>query len=223
MCFSPTASFSAAIVLSAVSVFTLKKVESKSQILFAAIPLIFGLQQFSEGMVWLSLTNPAFHKFKWSSIYVFLSFAQIIWPLWVPLSMLCLEKERFRKVLLYICSSIGFIVSCYLAYCLVHFPIDAQIREHHIYYDLKYPLGIISKGVALYLLSIIFTPFISGIKRMWVVGLVTMASFLVAKIFFSTYTISVWCLFAALISVVVWYMMPYLNEHYRYHKNLLQN
>jgi hypothetical protein len=218
MCFSATASFAAGIALSTVGVITLKKSEATSQLMFAAIPLIFGLQQLTEGIVWMALNNPEYAHLKTFSVYTFMAFAQIIWPSWVPISILLLEKRPARKNLLYLFSAIGLIVSIYLGYCLVSYPVDAQVKEHHIFYDLKYPMGLISKGVALYLLAIIFTPFLSSIKKMWVVGLVTLLSFVAAKLIFSNFVISVWCMFAAIISVVVWFMMPHLNEHYRLHK-----
>lgn len=218
MCFSATASFTAGIALSSVGVITIKKSESASQLMFAGIPLVFGLQQLTEGIVWMALNNPEYAHLKTVSIYTFMTFAQIIWPSWVPLSILLLEKRPARKNLLYLFSAIGLIVSIYLGYCLATYPVDAYVREHHIFYALKYPMGLISKGVALYLLAIIFTPFLSSIKKMWVVGLVTLISFVAAKLIFANFVISVWCMFAAVISVVVWYMMPHLNEHYRLHK-----
>jgi hypothetical protein len=218
MCFSATASFVTGTALSAVGVITIKKAESPSQWMFAGIPLVFGLQQLTEGFVWMSLTDPDFASVKTLSVYTFMTFAQIIWPLWVPLSMLLLEKQYLRKILLSICSVIGLVVSVYLGYCLAVYPVDALVREHHIFYALGYPMGIISKGISLYLLAIIFTPFLSGIMKMWVVGLVTMLSFVAAKLFFAKYLTSVWCMFAAIISLVVWYMMIHLNEHHRLHK-----
>ena len=218
MCFSATASFVTGTALSAVGIVTLNKTESPTQWMFAGIPLVFGLQQLTEGFVWMSLTDPYYASVKTLSVYTFMAFAQIIWPLWVPLSMLLLEKQGLRKILLSICSVIGLAVSIYLGYCLAVYPVDALVREHHIFYALGYPMDIISKGVALYLLAIIFTPFLSGIKKMWVVGLVTMVSFVAAKLFFAKYLTSVWCMFAAIISLVVWYMMIHLNEHHRLHK-----
>ena len=47
MCFSATASFITGGVLSAVGVVTIKKAEKKSEIPFASIPLLFGIQQMA--------------------------------------------------------------------------------------------------------------------------------------------------------------------------------
>ena len=55
MCFSANASFIAGATISAIGVVTLKKVKAPSQIVFASIPLIFGVQQLSEGVLWLTI------------------------------------------------------------------------------------------------------------------------------------------------------------------------
>ncbi len=107
----------------------------------------------------------------------------------------------------------------YCSYCLFAFPISSRVASHHISYDLQYPMGVISKGVSLYFLAIIFTPFFSTIKRMWLVGLLTLSAMLLAKLFFHEFVISVWCFFAAVISFVVLYMIPILNQHIKTYRN----
>ena len=54
MCFSETASFLAGTGLSVLGVATLRATQRRSEIPFAAIPLMFGLQQMVEGALWLS-------------------------------------------------------------------------------------------------------------------------------------------------------------------------
>ena len=49
MCFSAPASFIAGTALSVIGVAALKRTESKSEIPFALIPLLFGIQQLIEG------------------------------------------------------------------------------------------------------------------------------------------------------------------------------
>jgi len=218
MCFSATASFGAGAALSVLGVLALRKSESSSQIMFASIPLLFAAQQFSEGFVWLSFINPQFANLNTPFTYIFMAFAQIVWPAWVPWSVLLLETNPNRKKLLLAFTSIGCLVSLYLAYCLIAYPINSRMTSHHIAYDLKYPMGMISKGVSLYFLAIIFTPFFSTIKRMWLVGLLTLSTMVFAKLFFHQFVISVWCFFAAIISFVVLYMIPILNQHIKTYK-----
>jgi hypothetical protein len=84
MCFSASASFGAGVVLSAIGVVSIKKNQHKSQFLFASIPLLFAVQQFAEGILWLVLPNPEYASMQKHTTYVFLFFAQFFWPLWVP-------------------------------------------------------------------------------------------------------------------------------------------
>ncbi len=55
MCFSPEASFTASAVITTVGIISLKKSQNTESKIMACIPLFFGLQQFAEGVVWLSL------------------------------------------------------------------------------------------------------------------------------------------------------------------------
>ena len=59
MCFSATASFVAGTSLSVIGVATLKHVKRKTEIPFAMIPLLFGIQQLTEGVIWLTFANDA--------------------------------------------------------------------------------------------------------------------------------------------------------------------
>lgn len=54
MCFSVAASFTAGTFLIGFGVMTLSLARRRKEVPFAAIPLLFGLQQLSEGVVWIS-------------------------------------------------------------------------------------------------------------------------------------------------------------------------
>ncbi len=59
MCFSAPASFISGTALSVIGVAALKRTESKSEIPFALIPLLFGIQQLTEGVIWLTFSYDA--------------------------------------------------------------------------------------------------------------------------------------------------------------------
>ena len=81
MCFSAGASFAAGAVLSIIGVGSIRKAQSPSQVLFASIPLVFSVQQVSEGVLWLALQNSKFESLAPLATYLFLFFAQVLWPL----------------------------------------------------------------------------------------------------------------------------------------------
>ncbi len=98
MCFSAGASFTAGAVLTVIGVVSIRESHERQQIPFASIPLLFAIQQIFEGFVWLSFTNPDFAFTRWVSAYMFIFIAQVVWPFWVPFSILMLEHSfGYRK------------------------------------------------------------------------------------------------------------------------------
>lgn len=215
MCFSSTVSFTAGIALTAVGAYTLKKSASNDERPFAAIPLLFGIQQILEGFVWLSLQDKIGGPQEAQAfIYLFLFIAQVLWPFWVPLSIIQMEKKgkvnAFERTLLIL----GFSLSLYLGYCLWHYPVSAKIEEHHILYIQHYPKSIAWFSGILYTVVTILPPFFSKMKYMWTLGSLIFVSYGVTALFYEGFVVSVWCFFASIISVAVWFILQ------QYHKNL---
>src|SRR5687768_16565317 len=97
MCFSAEASFAAGAILLGIGVVSLNKAVSGPQRVLAGIPLLFSIQQFDEGILWLTFSNPAYMHWWQPAILTFLFYAQVVWPVFVPLSMTLIEKDPFRK------------------------------------------------------------------------------------------------------------------------------
>lgn len=207
MCFSASASFGAGVILSVIGVASLKKVQGPSQIIFASIPLLFASQQFSEGFLWLSLSNPTFAALESATTYIFLFFAQIVWPVWIPLGVLKLEKNRGNKKILRILFGIGIIVSLYLAYCLSSYHIQAKIMGSHITYVQDYPDLFRQFGGILYFSATVLPPYFSSYKKMWILSVAIFISYIFTFIFYEGYIISVWCFFASIISILILVIM----------------
>lgn len=215
MCFSASASFGAGIVLSAISVVSIKKVKQPSQYAFACIPLLFAIQQYSEGFLWLSLTNPFYSSLQQITTYVFLFFAQVVWPIWVPFSILLLTEKEKRKSAEKILLLIGCLVSLYLAYCLLLYNVEAKITGHHIAYGQNYPAGLSNYGGALYIIATIVPPLLSPIRKMWTLGAAILISYIITTLFYTDYIVSVWCFFASIISISVYLIMFNVSPSYK--------
>lgn len=207
MCFSAEASFGASIVLSAIGIATIKKVSHKSQLMFAGIPFLFAFQQFSEGMLWIYLkenqNQEAIDFFK----YLFLFFAQVLWPLWVPTAFLLLEKNGNLRKLITLTLLVGLTVSLYLGYCLLNYKVTVAIVDHHMQYTLFYAQSIASISGILYVTPTVIPPFISSIQRTTALGAIILVSYLSTKLFYDQYVISIWCFFAAILSTAVYWVM----------------
>jgi hypothetical protein len=207
MCFSAGASFAGGVIISSIGVVTVMKVHKPSQILFASIPLFFGVQQIAEGVLWLTIPASGNDGIRDFSAYFFLVMAQVIWPLLIPLSVLLMEESEKRKKPLKALLFVGFILSGYYGYCLLNYNVTPQIMGFHIQYNNDFPRSLAMASFVFYLVATITPLFVSSFKRMYLFGMLMTFSCLVTGIFFTQYLTSVWCFFAALISgLILWIM-----------------
>jgi len=207
MCFSPGASFTGGIIISSIGVATVIKVHKPSQIVFACIPFIFGIQQIAEGFLWLSLQYPKYAHVEKISTYFFLSMAEVVWPMLIPLSVFLMEKNEKSRRILWGLMIMGVSLSSYYVSCLLFFTVSPQIVGFHIQYDNDFPKTFSLLAFTVYLIVTVIPPFISSIKKAYLLGVLLFLSCLITTIFFTQYLISVWCFFSALISVVIYWIL----------------
>jgi hypothetical protein len=207
MCFSASASFIAGTALTIVGVASISQVRKPAHLIFASIPLLFGVQQICEGFVWLSLLGSGLSEWHTFSKYAFLIFAQIIWPFWIPLSFLSIERlpER-RKILRYFLFA-GIAVSLMLTYRLLFSTAVAQIDGCHISYQIDASKILLIVSGIFYIAAIVIAPFFSSWKRSIWLAVTNVVSLVVTQVFFEVYLVSVWCFFAAAQSVLVFFIM----------------
>lgn len=203
MCFSAPASFTASAGLLVIGIITITQARTLPLKVLAGIPLIFAFQQFSEGLLWCSLSGAAYSGWKNAAMYIFLVFAQVVWPVYVPFTILLFETHPGRKKILYFLLGVGILTSVYLGYCLVSWNVEAVVEYHHIRYDMDFPLANRWFSGIPYLLAAVVSPFISSLKRLRVLGLALLTSYLVTRILYQDYLISIWCYFAAVLSVII--------------------
>lgn len=208
MCFSASASFTTAAFLALVGVITIIRNRQTIFVLFASIPLLFAFQQFFEGVVWLSLTNPQYAMWESVMTKLFLFFAFVIWPIWIPLSLLCAEKQMRARQLLRYCLSIGTALALFLLIFLLKQPIVARIQTNNIDYHFSAPFEINFTAMLLYLIAIVVPFFISTHRLMRWFGTLFAVSFAISYLFYTQTHISVWCFFAAILSICVFALVP---------------
>jgi hypothetical protein len=206
MCFSANASFAASAVIGVIGITAVIKARTAPQRMLATIPLIFSAQQLSEGMIWLSLNQPGLMQWQSLFIDIFLIVAMAIWPLWIPLTMRLLEKDKQRKKILNAFIAVGATVSAIVVYLLMFIPLRLLSESHHLHYQFELPQStknLVWIFTILYVLATVVTPFISSIKEMKWLGIVFLAAYLITQIMFPGFVVSVWCYFAAVLSIIV--------------------
>lgn len=212
MCFSSTASFVAGSVLAVAGAASLRMVHHPGQRPLAMIPLIFSIQQFFEGFLWMSLTRIGYVEWEIPFTYSFLFFAQVVWPVWVPFAFYKEEQNGDRKKILKGVLMLGGALSLYLLYCLLRFPVQATIVSGHILYQLSFPEYPVQFTQFTYFIVTVLSPFMASQIKRRAIGVSLFISFAVTFLIFPDFLISVWCYFAALISITVFLV---LQEEYK--------
>jgi hypothetical protein len=205
MCFSATASFSAAAVIGSIGIVTLSSAAAKPNhriLALAAFPALFAIQQMVEGLLWLDLAAPEPGTLRGVLVHAFQGYAEVFWPVYAPLAALLIEPERRHKILISVCLVIGVALSAYLLVAMIGHPYQASVGEGHIVYrnDFHYPTGIEVPYVVATTLSLL----LSSERDVQRLALVILIGFAVAYVSFHHAYISVWCFFAAIASAMVY-------------------
>ena len=201
MCFSATASFSAGALLIVIGTLTLKSARRPRELAFAAIPLLFAIQQLIEGVIWLTFRVDAPLL---NSVMTHASsfFSHVLWPAYVPLAVWLIEPPGRRRHVLLVFVAGGFAVATYLLYILMAFPVVSRPTGQHVEYLSPHFYAAVT--MTLYLLSTTASPLLSTHRIVKAFGALALLAFGAAYTVYTQWFISVWCLFAALLSVVIY-------------------
>jgi len=206
MCFSATASFTAAAFLLGFGTMTVSSAHHRRERPYASIPLLFAVQQFTEGVVWLSFDLDA----PWLNVamtQLYSLFSHVLWPIYIPLAILLIEPLAARRRMLLAVVLAGSSVGLYLLYSMFQFPIVSRPSGQHIEY--VSPHFFIAATITFYLLSTTFSLILSTHRSVQIFGALVLLSFGLAYWFYARWFISVWCFFAAVLSFVVYlYFVP---------------
>lgn len=207
MCFSAEASFISSAILTAGGVATLKQANQRSEFPLAVLPLIFAFHQFIEGCLWLTLDYNTPPWLVSLLAHAFPLIAYGLWPTLVPYAVYQLETHPVRRKLLMTCQVIGIGVSVFFLFHIVHEPVTAKFINQSIHYDFYFSPWVLSQW--LYGISIIMATFFSSHKIINVFGIGLVISYNVAKqLYVATYP-SVFCFFAALLSLLIFLQIRY--------------
>ena len=200
MCFSATASFTAGGALLVVGAVTIGRARSKSELPFSLIPALFGVQQLIEGALWLTFTASAAHANSFLT-HSYSLFSHVLWPMYVPFAVLLVERVSWRRNLLFGLSFAGAATGLYLLYFLVTQPIVSRVAGGHILYISPHFFVVVV--LAAYVLATCASSLVSSHRAIRWFGVSIFVSLAAAAVFYATWFISVWCFFAAVMSVFV--------------------
>ena len=223
MCFSATASFTAAAVVGSIGIATLWKAAGRRDyavLPIAAFPALFAAQQGLEGLLWLDLARSEPSACRTVLVHGFLGYAQVFWPVFAPLAVWLIEPSPWRRRLMLLCLAVGVVLATYLLATMIAHPYTASVVKEHIRYSsvvqehirysngVRYPTGI----EVPYVLAAAVSLLLSSHWSIRLLALVILAGFAVAKISFRLSYISVWCFFGAAASVLIYLFVSRVRE-----------
>ncbi|MCL4361290.1 hypothetical protein M1446_02965 [Candidatus Dependentiae bacterium] len=213
MCFSLKASLIASSGLMVLGYFSLKEIKARRQILFAGVPLLFSIQQLSEGILWAYMNGLISNIFiKNFAVYFFLTFVLLIWPFYMPLSIYFLERKKLNKQILLGITIFGTCFSVFLLFYLIKYGADVTILGNSICYQIYLPEGVDVKSLMFYVCAVVAPFFISTVSLMPYFGFALLASCIFAYYFWFATFISVWCFFGAILSCFVIWILKRINR-----------
>jgi hypothetical protein len=201
MCFSATANFVGSGVLGTVGVLTLTKVRHRRELLFASLPTLFAIHQFTEGFVWLGLDGMFSPAFTHDMAAAFMLYAQGLLPFLIPLSVLLFEpngKARRRMVPFMV---IGTGTTLYILWALTAYTFQVYILRNSLVYINPATNHLVV--AVLYVIATCGSLFFSKVRDMVIFGaanLIILLAVMAVKRYAFT---SLWCAYAAVASVII--------------------
>src|SRR5271170_4209171 len=201
MCFSAAANFTGSGVLGAIGAITLTRVKHRRELLFASLPVLFAIHQFTEGFVWLGLDGVLSPAVTHDMGSAFMLYAQGLLPFLLPLSVLLFEpdtKSR-RRMLPFLVLGGG--TALYILWALAAYPLQVYLKGNSIVY-----INQATNNTAVALLYVVATCgslFFSKVRAMVIFGMANLAILLLVMEVKRYAFTSLWCAYAAVASVII--------------------
>ena len=107
---------------------------------------------------------------------------------------------------------LGGALSAYMTACLVLFGAQAEIVGHHIFYRCDFPTQLSLLSGIVYGMATILPALVSSRRHMWILGAAIAASYAFSDFFYGFYTLSVWCYCAAMLSILVVWILSVMHH-----------
>nr|WP_237392550.1 DUF6629 family protein [Aurantiacibacter rhizosphaerae] len=187
------------------------------EVLLASMPLLFALHQFIEGFVWLGLGGTIGDLALQNSSLLFILYAQAILPFLMPLSVLLIEQPGWRRTVISVIVAIAFGLMIYMTYGVMGFQTQVAAEHHSIAYRNAETESLVTGG--LYIFVTCGALILSGHKVVRWFGILNLIGLSVVALVKQYAFSSVWCLYAAIISVMLYWQFSQGNIRWMRHRD----
>lgn len=202
MCFSATASFAGAAVITAAGVAALAMVEDKRQIPYAALPLGFGIHQALEGVTWLALDGASSAALTGWGVHLWVVFAWALLPFYVPFAVWMMEPDPRRRRWLLAPWAAGSVVAVYMLVQALQPEITVAVIDGNLDYQLHVPFPAVVVAVP-YVFATCIGPAMSSYRWVVAFGVANFLAMGLATLIEARDYSSIWCTLAAFLSLMI--------------------
>ncbi len=199
MCFSANASFTAGVVVGGIGLATLPMVRQRRELAFAALPVVFGVHQILEGVIWSQLDHePTGTAIRSPAVIAWLLIAWTLFPILVPVAVSLFEPDPRRRRMMYSLAALGAAIGVVLLVTSIVKGATVQVDQHHLRYNLSLdPTWVFALP---YVAATCLPMLLSSHRFVVVFGIVLTASMALTVALSAWAFTSVWCFFAAILS-----------------------
>lgn len=196
MCFSPEADLIGGVIIGAIGIDALRHVEGRrDHALLAALPVLLGAHQFVEAFVWWGLRGDVSSELGTVATWIYLLFAFVVLPTYVPVGVWALEPPGRRKSAILGFIGLGVAVSVTLFGFMLRGPVTATLHAHHLGYHTGLSATVVI--VSAYVLAVCGSLVLSGYRNVAIFGIVNFVAVVVlANVTIAGFA-SLWCAWAA--------------------------
>jgi hypothetical protein len=202
VCFSPQADVAGGLLICAIGIDAVRHVRQRRDILALAwIPLLLGVHQFIEALVWLWLQGHVPRGIGHVALWAYLLIAFVLLPVFVPLAVIALEPTRRRKTIMVPFALTGTVIAVILFAAMLRGPVGVKLAPYHLSYSIRVPDGFLV--IALYVIAVCGPLLMSGYRNVVIFGVANLVAVIViARLTISGFA-SVWCAWAAVSSAAI--------------------
>lgn len=201
MCYSPEADLVAGVVVGAAGIDALRHVDDRRDLALAAVPLVLAAHQLIEAVGWWGLQDRVPEMAGTLAIGAYLIIAMGVVPALVPYAVMRTERDPTRRRFMVPLVALGAGVSMVLLFALSSGTYGATIGGRYIAYETALPwAGVVA---AAYVIAVCAPLLLSTHRRLVLFGVVNIPVVLGLAALLSAGFISLWCVWAAVSSIVV--------------------
>ncbi len=201
VCYSPEADLIAGLVVGVVGIDALRHANGRGDLALAAVPLVLATHQLIEAVAWWGLEGHVPSDVGDLAVSAYLIIALGVVPVIVPYAVMRSEPIRRRQATMLPFVVLGVAVSIVLLFGLATNPHSATIGGRFIAYETTTPGGGLT--AVLYGIAVCVPFLMSSHRHLVVFGLVNVPVLILLSVLLSTGLISLWCIWAAVWSVVI--------------------